>query len=111
MAGQRKQKYGQHEMDRRGRRGSAQRTPAELRLDDRYRRAFCRLVTPEGRVPSRAVQEIREGKQAPWRPNARRVLELLDAGMATTEIKAVVLGEMDRWIDEEADARRRRPAA
>lgn len=104
------QKYGQN-FDTRGRRRSAQRTPSELRLDDRYREAFRRLLTPDGRVPSRAVQSIRDGVQAPWRPIARRVLELMDAGITTVEIKAVALGEMDRWIDEEAAKRRLDPAA
>lgn len=109
-------KYGQMRVERggvdhRGRRRSMIRTAAEIALDERMRRRFARLVTPAGTVPSRAIQEIREGRQAPWRATARRVLEMMDAGVSTVEIKAVVLGETEEWIDELAAHRRLDPAA
>ncbi len=94
-----------------GRRRSIKRTAAELALDDRMRRRFIRLVESNGAAPSRAIQEISEGNGKPWRSSARRVLELMDANVSTGEIKAVVLGEMDKWIDEEAAKRRLPPAA
>jgi hypothetical protein len=107
------QKYGNHPVDQKGRRRAMRRTPAELALDKRYRERFSRLTveSPEGKAPSRAIAEISEGRQAPWRPNARRVLELMDAGFAPDAIKAVINEEMDRWIDEQAAARGLRPAA
>ncbi len=87
------------------------RTAAELVLDERMHRRFKHLVLSNGGAPSRAIQEISEGRGTPWRGNARRVLELMDANVSTGEIKAVVLGEMDKWIDEEAAKRRLPPAA
>lgn len=76
------------------------RTREEVELDDRMRRRFMRCVGADGTVPSRAVQEIREGRQAPWRKSARRVIEMRDAGVPATEIKAAAVGEFAEWVDE-----------
>jgi hypothetical protein len=97
------QKYGQFSLDRGGQprgRSIRVRTAAEIALDERIRQQFLRCLTPKGSVPSRGVQEIREGRQAPWRANARRVLEMRDSGVATEAIKAAVVQEMEKWIDE-----------
>lgn len=92
-----------------GRRAVHVRTGAELELDDRMRAAFARCQSERGTVPSRAVQEIREGRQTPWRNNARRAIEMLDAGVPVTAIKAAVALEMAQWVDDLAARRSGRP--
>lgn len=76
------------------------RTAAEIQLDDRMRSAFVRCVGRRGTVPSRGVQEIREGRQTPWRANARRVIEMLADGVPVPDIKIAVALEMADWIDD-----------
>lgn len=85
-----------------GRKSMRPRTAKEIELDDRMRAAFERCRGRDGLVPSRAVQEIREGRQAPWRKNAVRVLEMVQEGVPTPDIKAAIVGEMEQWIDEVA---------
>lgn len=103
-----KQKNGRSNI---GRRRSIMRSAAEIALDERMRQKFIRLVKSNGAAPSRMIQEIIEGRHKPWRSSARRSLELMDTNLPTGEIKAVVLGELDTWIDEQAAIRRLDPAA
>jgi hypothetical protein len=76
------------------------RTPAEIALDERMRLAYIRCLGRRGTVPSRGVQEIRQGRQAPWRAPARRVIEMLDAGVPVPDIKLAVALELAAWIDD-----------
>lgn len=85
-----------------GRKSMRARTAKEIELDDRMRAQFQRCVGRHGTRPSRAVQEICEGRQAPWRKNAIRVLEMVEDGVPTPDIKAAIVGEMSAWIDEVA---------
>lgn len=102
-----KQKNGRRNI---GRRASIIRSPAEIELNERIRRRLIRLVKSRD-APSRAIQDICEGRGAPVGMIGRRVLELMDADYPTGEIKALVLGETDRWIDDLAARRRLDPAA
>lgn len=69
-----------------------------LDLDRAMHEAFIRLFDPNGRVPSRGVQEIREGRRHPWRAMARRFVELRQARVPLEHTKALI-AEMDRFVD------------
>jgi hypothetical protein len=92
--------------DIRGRRRSSARTSVELYVDDAMRRQYMAVVTPRGTVPSRAIQEIREGRQAPWRGNVRRAIEMRDGQVPRDICKAVMVVEMERAVDAVYDGKR-----
>jgi hypothetical protein len=95
-------KYGRMQVVRggRGRKHAPCRSRAELTLDSRMVERFKAVKTPDGRVPSRAIQEINEGRQAPWRTTARRVIEMVQEGVPVEVIKAAAVYEMERFVDE-----------
>jgi hypothetical protein len=86
------------------------RTREELALDDRMQAAYLRLERPGGGSISRAIERIQEGAQHPWRGNARRALEMQQAGLSLDEIEAVLIGEFAVWIRDVLGAARK-PAA
>lgn len=83
------------------------RTAKEIELDARMKARFGRCVGRNGTRPSRAVQEICEGRQFPWRKNAIRAIEMLEDGVPVPEVKAAIVGEMEQWIDEIAGTPKR----
>lgn len=82
------------------RRRSIIRTPEEIELEERMRRAFRAANAPGGGAASRAVQEICEGRGRPFATAARRVLEMRAAGMTKDEAKQVAVRTWERWFDE-----------
>lgn len=96
--------------DLRGRRRSMIRTPLEIEADDRFRRRFMHVVTPEGAVPSRAIQEIREGRHFPWRSGVRRAIEMHDAGIPREINEAALTAEV-AWLMDALYETRLKPAA
>lgn len=85
--------------DLRGRRRSMIRTPLEIEADDRFRRHYMRVVTPAGAVPSRAIQEIREGRHFPWRAGVRRAIEMGEAGVPREFNEAALMAELGWLMD------------
>lgn len=77
----------------------AEKYGSSFGLDRAMHDAFVRLFDPNGLVPSRGVQEIREGRQAPWRILARRLMEARQAHVPREHVKGIVAA-LDRWIDE-----------
>lgn len=75
------------------------RSPQQLRLDRRMHDAFLRMVTPEGLVPSRGIQAVRQHEQAPWRILARRIEEARQAGVPKAAVKQVIR-TLDHWAEE-----------
>lgn len=96
-------KYGTLRLIRGGQYGKPNRkrppSDKEKQLDSRMHGAFLRLVTDEGIVASRGIQEVREHRQAPWRILARRIWEAKQAGVPKGEVKAV-LDTLGAWADE-----------
>ena len=95
-------KYGNLKLIRGGQYGRVvrARTAREIELDERMRSAYVRCVDRAGRVPSRAVQEIREGRQTPWRVPARRAIEMARAGVPADDIRAALVDEFANWLNE-----------
>lgn len=89
------------------RRRSPRGTRAQLDLDERMRRAFRdHAVSPTGRVVSRAVQDINDGRQKPWASIGRRAEELHEAGANDGFLK--IVSELVEWFEAHFN---RRPAA
>lgn len=100
MRDRRRQKYGIVRGGRYGRRPSATAfTTSEFRLDREMVAVFAALESESGTVPSRAIQEIREGNQKPWRYLARRFREARLAGVEKDAAKAP-LRVLELYIDE-----------
>lgn len=59
---------------------------AEYDLDRDMHDLFTALVSVDGTVPSRAIQQVREHQQWPWRVFARRLREAVEAGVPTTQL-------------------------
>lgn len=87
-------------LDRRGRRLSPVRSRAEIELDGRMVERFRATVQAKGKYPSRAIEKIVGGEQAPWRTTARRVIEMVQEGVPVEVIKAAAVYEMERFVDE-----------
>lgn len=87
-------------LDRRGRRRSPIRSAAELALDGRMVERYRASVQAKGKYPSRAIEKIVGGEQAPWRTTARRVIEMWQEGVPVEVIKAAAVYEMERFVDE-----------
>ena len=107
MSSEDAQKYGNLKLeqgggnvDRRGRRRSPVRSRAELTLDGRMVERFRATVQANGKYPSRAIEQICNGEQAPWRTTARRVIEMVAEGVPVPVIKAAAVYEMERFVDE-----------
>jgi hypothetical protein len=83
-------------------------TTAEFRLDREMHEVFCAFTAEDGVVPSRAVQEIREHRQHPWRVIARRFREARKAGVPLEQLHAVinVLHAYARELYRETEQRR-----
>lgn len=79
-------------------RSSGQKYGFSLALDRAMHEAFVRLTNPNGVVPSRGVQEVREHRQMPWRVLARRFYELRQARVPREQAKEIVR-TLDRWVD------------
>lgn len=82
-------------------------TRAQLDLDRRMRRAFRdHAVSPTGRVVSRAVLDINDGRQKPWACLGRRAVELHEAGADEGFLK--IVNELVVWYKDHFN---RSPAA
>ena len=64
--------------------------PADFQLDREMRTVFAALHAEDGTVPSRGVQEIREGRQWPWRVIARRFREARLANVPESQLDEVI---------------------
>lgn len=82
-------------------------TTAEFDLDRDMMGLFAALEGEDGTVPSRGIQEVREGRQRPWRYIAKRFAEALDAGVSVPAIYEIT-HRLNQYVAARA-ARRSQP--
>ena len=70
---------------------------AEVQLNRDMHTALVSVRGKDGRVPSRAVQDIREQRARPWRTLAKRFWEMRAAG-APLESALNVLRTFEGWV-------------
>jgi hypothetical protein len=65
-------------------------TAVDFQLDREMQTVFAALHAEDGTVPSRGIQEIREGRQWPWRMIARRFREAAVANVPESQLDEVI---------------------
>lgn len=92
-------------------RGPTVRTADDLWLDREMRRAWVRLVRPDGQVPeTRGLRAVRDGEQHPWRVIGRRLREARAEDVGRERVKEV-LAVLDEFVDRLYDQRTPPPGA
>jgi hypothetical protein len=80
-------------------------TTADFDLDSDMKDLFVAMEGEDGSVPSRAIQEIREGRQRPWRYLARRGCEAINAGTPLSRLYDMT-HRLNQYFAQKAAARR-----
>ena len=73
-------------------------TSGEWALEREMKTVYAAIKGADGTSPSRGFYDIAEGRQTPWRIQARRILEAHDAGVHPDMLHAIV-DVWHWWID------------